>query len=337
MSCHLSIVIPTFNRAHLIIDSIPILMSLEFEEEKGFEVIFVSNGSSDNTMQVLADAAKKNDNLRSFEIAPSGGPAAPRNKGIKEASGSIIVILDDDVIPDADMLIHYTRHHKNYPAENEAVLGVAYVPEHVKTKPVSLFHEFNYTNLGKNVPICYTYFWTCNISFKRDFMLQNGMFDKLYLYNEDIVCGYKLAQAGMTLRFEEKAKGQHLHQLKLEDVALKGRFVGKWIWATAETTGTPQILDRYGVLAMNIGFFKFIKRVVNRIGFWLLDNAMTLWVLEVLGAKAPIRSKVTDFYYYLIYRKQILLGFKLAKNAYILDKKSNDKIDVIQFVRDLEI
>lgn len=333
MSCSVSIVIPTFNRAHLIADSIPILMSLAFEEERGFEVIFVSNGSTDNTMQVLADAAKKHPNLRSFEITPSGGPAAPRNKGIREAKGDIIVILDDDVIPDADMLIHYTRHHQKYPAQNEAALGVAYVPEQVKTKPVSLFHEFNYANLHKDAQICYTYFWTCNISFKREFMLKHGMFDELYLYNEDIVCGHKLAQANMILRFEEKARGQHLHQLKLEDVALKGRFVGQWIWATAETTRTPEILDRYGVLAKEIGPRKFVKRVINRIGFWFLDNPITFWVLNKMGAKKQIRSKVTDFYYYLIYRKEILRGFTMAKNAYKADLKKHDNIDVIQFVR----
>jgi glycosyltransferase involved in cell wall biosynthesis len=311
-------------------------MSLAFEEEQGFEVIFVSNGSTDNTMQVLVDAAKDHDNLRSFEIAPSGGPAAPRNKGIKEALGDIIVILDDDVIPDADMLIHYTRHHRKYPAQNEAALGVAYVPEHVKTKPVSLFHEFNYANLIKDTPICYTYFWTCNISFKREFMLKNGMFDELYLYNEDIVCGHKLAQANMILRFEERARGQHLHQLKLEDVAQKGRFVGQWIWATAETTRTPQILERYGVFAKEIGLRKFVKRAINRIGFWLLDNPITFWLLEIMGAKKPVRSKITDFYYYLIYRREILLGFKFAKNAYAEESKQNDSTDIIQFVRNLK-
>jgi glycosyltransferase involved in cell wall biosynthesis len=311
-------------------------MGLSFEEERGFEVIFVSNGSSDNTMQALADAQQKYNNLRSFEIAPSGGPAAPRNKGITEATGDIIVILDDDVIPDKDMLIHYTRHHQKYPEQNEAVLGVAYVPEQVKTKPVSLFHEFNYSNLSQGDEICYTYFWTCNISFKREFMVKHGMFDELYLYNEDIVCGYKLAQAGMVLRFEEKAKGQHLHQLKLEDVALKGRFVGQWIWATAQTTRTPEVLDRYGVLAKELGFKKSLKRVVNRIGFWVLDNPLTYGALHMLGAKKPIRSKVTDFYYYLIYRKEILKGFRLAKKAYFENSQNNDDVDVIQFVRNLK-
>lgn len=310
-------------------------MNLESSETSAYEVIFVSNGSSDNTNEVLQAFANQYDNFKFYDIPPSGGPAAPRNKGIKEANGETIIILDDDVIPDPDMLLSYEAHHRKYPEQNEAVLGVAYVPEEVKSKPVSLFHEFDYSNLASDCQICYTYFWTCNISFKREFMLQHGMFEELLLYNEDIHCGHQLAEAGMTLRFEPKARGKHLHQLLLKDIHKKGWFVGLWIWATSETLPTPEVLDRYGVLSAEIGVFAYTKRLIKRLGLRLLDNPITFIFLKWLGAESATRSKVTDFYYYLIYRRQILSGFRHAKKAFLREKKSGNNPDIIEFVRDL--
>ena len=74
-----SIVIPTFNRAALLRDSIPLLMNQETSGEVSYEVIFVDNGSPDETASVLADAAKLySDKLSYFSIEPRGGPAAPR-------------------------------------------------------------------------------------------------------------------------------------------------------------------------------------------------------------------------------------------------------------------
>lgn len=312
----ISVVIPTFNRASLLRDSIPLLMNQQVTDEVAYEVVFVNNGSDDSTEQVLSAAASEYpEKLRFLSIAPSGGPAAPRNAGIRAARGSVVVILDDDVMPDPELVQQHAEYHVRHPEQQAAAVGVAYVPEHMKDNPVSLFHEFDYRPLQTGDTISYVYFWTCNLSIKRDFMLEHGMFDEHYLYNEDLICGRRLADHGLQLRFCEAARGQHIHQLKLKDAPDKGRFVGRWIWATTEAIPDPEILDRYGVLSPRIGIRRFLRRLVNRIAFPLLDNGIARTILRLLGAESGKRSRVSDIYYYVAYRKKILAGFREAKRA----------------------
>jgi len=337
MDVLLTVVIPTFNRAHLIVESIPMLMNQRWSYSKPYEIVFVSNGSTDNTEEVLSSAAARYPHrLRFTTIPASGGPAAPRNEGIRIAEGELVVILDDDVFPDETLLEEHAAHHLKYPAREECAIGVAYVPERMRKKPVSLFHEFSYDKLPVDVPLCYTYFWTCNVSFKRQFMLDHGMFDERFLYNEDIVCGHQLAAAGLLLRFNPGARGQHLHQLKLADIELKGRYIGFWIWATAEVFPTPEILQRYGVLSTKIGMLAYAKRVLNRIGLAALCTKPVLRMLEIVGAKADERSALTDFYHYLHHRSAILRGYRDAQREYRRRLGTEEEMSPTELARTLQ-
>src|SRR5512142_1167004 len=137
-----SVVIPTFNRAGLIGTTIPALMNQQVGEFS-YEVVFVSNGSSDNTEAVLSEAAARYDGkLRYIVIAPTGGPAAPRNVGIRAARGNAIVILDDDVLPDPDLVLRHAEFHRDHPEAHQAAVGEVYVPPQLLHDPISLFHTF---------------------------------------------------------------------------------------------------------------------------------------------------------------------------------------------------
>src|SRR4029077_4061061 len=66
-----SLMIPTYNRANLIGKTIPALAS-QVTGDFTYEVIFVSNGSSDNTVEVLKEAAKRYSGcIRYYSIAPT--------------------------------------------------------------------------------------------------------------------------------------------------------------------------------------------------------------------------------------------------------------------------
>jgi len=331
-----TVVIPTFNRASLLRDSVPLLMNQEVGANTSYEVIFVNNGSDDSTEEVLSAATREYPGkLRYLSIEPSGGPSAPRNAGIRAAKGSVIVILDDDLMPDPDLIQRHAEYHMQFPEKEAAAVGVAYVPKYMKANPVSLFHEFDYRPLRTGGTISYIYFWTCNLSIKRDFMLDYGMFDERYLYNEDLVCGHRLAGHGLQLRFCESARGQHIHQLKLEDAPTKGTFIGRWIWATTQAIPEPEILDRYGVLSMRLGFWRYSKRLLNRMAFPLLDNIVARAILRQLGAQSGVRSRVSDIYYYVAYRKKILAGYREAKQAAKRCRRDGLVLEPCELVRSL--
>ena len=311
---HLSIVIPTFNREALLTRTIPALLNQQIDEWVTYEIIFVSNGSSDGSEILLSQAVTDYPNkIRYFYIDPTGGPAAPRNKGILEATGEVIIILDDDLLPDTDLVQGFANHHRQFPEQQEACIGEAYVPTELLDDPMSLFHAFPYGPIRNKTTLDYTYFWTCNISFKREFMLNHGMFNDAFLYNEDIVCGHKLNQADMVLRFCQEARGEHLHQGGLEGLTDKGIYIGRWIWATVEFLPEPKIIDRYGVLSSQLPKSRYLKRLINRAGFALLNNPLTRATLRLLGAENQQRSKASDLYYYLQFRSAILTGYSHAR------------------------
>ncbi len=305
----ISIVIPTFNRSGLLARTIPALME---QQTDGFtyEVIFVSNGSSDATGQILTEAQSQySGKLRHFYLDPTGGPAAPRNRGIREATGDVVIILDDDVLPEPDLVLHHARFHRRHAEENYAALGRVYVPEDLLDDPMSFFHTFPYHEIEGGEQLSFLYFWTCNVSLKREFMLRAGMFDESFLYYEDMICGHRLAGNGMKLYFVSDARGQHLHQLRPAALGSKGRFLGRWLVPFVERTPEPAVKERFGILSAEIGFPLLAKRLVRRAAFRVSDNFLTRAALRALGATNGKRSRVSDAYYFLIFRRNLLAGY----------------------------
>jgi glycosyltransferase involved in cell wall biosynthesis len=90
----ISVVIPTFNRSNLLIDALNCLTTQTF---KNFEVIVCDDGSTDNT-KLICENYKNILNLKYFYNDNWGGPAFPRNIGIKNSDAEWICFLDSDDI-----------------------------------------------------------------------------------------------------------------------------------------------------------------------------------------------------------------------------------------------
>jgi glycosyltransferase involved in cell wall biosynthesis len=309
-----SVVIPTFNRSGLLRQTVPALAHQQITPDLAYEVIFVSNGSTDDTELVLREAERQYPGvIRYFRIEPTGGPSAPRNVGIRSATGEILVLLDDDVQPDPDLVLRYAEFHRKHPERHHAAIGESYVPDHLLSDPMSLFHVFPYDEIRKTCRLTYLHFWTCNVSLKREFMLECGMFDETFLYYEDVLCGHKLQENGMQLQFVPQARGQHLHQLKPSGVPAKGRFTGLWLYPFIQRIPDPTAMKRFGILSTDIGLHRYVIRSLRRAAFRLFDNPGTLRLLRLLGATGGKRSKFSDFYYYIIFRRNVVEGYRTAR------------------------
>lgn len=88
----ISVIIPTFNRAEKLRNC---LRSLENQTYRNFEVIICDDGSTDNTKSVV-DEFRHNLKIIYDYDNNFGGPARPRNKGIKLAKGEFLAFLDSD-------------------------------------------------------------------------------------------------------------------------------------------------------------------------------------------------------------------------------------------------
>lgn len=87
-----SVVIPTYNRAHVLNRAIRSVLGQTYQH---FEIIVVDDGSTDNTEQVVKAIA--DDRVRYIRHETNKGTAAAaRNTGIRQACGEFIGFVDSD-------------------------------------------------------------------------------------------------------------------------------------------------------------------------------------------------------------------------------------------------
>ena len=89
----ISIVIPTYNREHLLKETINAMLKQTFQN---FEIVIVDNCSVDNTEQMIQ--AFNDSRIRYFKNQNNGIFAINRNLGIRQTTGEFIAFSDDDDI-----------------------------------------------------------------------------------------------------------------------------------------------------------------------------------------------------------------------------------------------
>lgn len=87
-----SVVIPTFNRKVWLRSAIESVLPQDYDN---IEIVVVDDGSTDGTRAALSDVLTY-PRIRYFYQENTGKPAAARNRGIGEATGSVIAFLDSD-------------------------------------------------------------------------------------------------------------------------------------------------------------------------------------------------------------------------------------------------
>ena len=104
MTMQVSAVIGTYNRAHLLRGTLEALASQDVPSTLQWEVVVVDNNSRDTTAQVVAAFSKTTATPVRYVFEPQQGLSHARNRGIREARGSIIAFTDDDVLPASDWI-----------------------------------------------------------------------------------------------------------------------------------------------------------------------------------------------------------------------------------------
>ena len=99
-----SVVIPAYNqRERLRL----VLSGLEGQTlpPECFEVLVIDDGSTDGTAEMLD--ALPIDNMKPIRLYPNEGRCSARNRGIDQAAGDLVVLLDGDALPAPDLLQTY--------------------------------------------------------------------------------------------------------------------------------------------------------------------------------------------------------------------------------------
>jgi len=112
MKPYLSVVIPAYNEAENFRNGVlvPALVFLK-KQKYSWEILFVNDGSTDNTEKLLQDFCLKNKKSSVITIA-HGGKAAAVTAGILKADGEIILFTDFDQSTPIDQVSKIITAHK---------------------------------------------------------------------------------------------------------------------------------------------------------------------------------------------------------------------------------
>jgi glycosyltransferase involved in cell wall biosynthesis len=220
----------------MLVRAVELLLAQAVDIENRLEIVIVDDGSTQAVEKALKGIPIWGEWTEIVRVLhqPPKGPAAARNLGIREAKGEIILFLGDDILAMPGLLrAHTAAHQQEYPADNYAILGMAELAPELLRSPFSRWWKrwnFRYWLLleGKRSPD-YSFFYTNNLSIKRRFLLNNGMFDEEFLYPayEDGELGARLARKGMQLIFKPAAQAQHWHEMDLRSACRRMVTRGK--------------------------------------------------------------------------------------------------------------
>ena len=214
-------------------------------ESNKYEINLVSEKGDTYTEKVLRKyLAMKSPKINLYKVdALRAGPK--RNYGAKMSKADIILFLDDDMIAGKDMLKEHLSFHKKY---NGSVLGFfnsVMIDSTKRSRREKVFLEYLEETSDQNLfegrtgeKLGFKFFYTGNVSVRKDVFLKIGGFDEGFKYYgvEDIDLGYRLEVENEPLYFNKKASSTHLYTPSLEDYLRKkvnagyslGYFIDKY-------------------------------------------------------------------------------------------------------------
>lgn len=181
----ISVIIPVFRVERYIEKCIESLLEQSYQN---FEMIFVDDGTDDNSIKIVETLLNKRNFLEYRIIRQKNkGQAAARNVGLKSATGEYIVFVDSDDVVHKDFLKTLINNIKDYC--DMSVCSFCFIPDQKfdqlvesDNKIIELTkEEFLYSFLYRNKN-----FVVVSILFRRKFLLENNLwFDEKVKFSED--------------------------------------------------------------------------------------------------------------------------------------------------------
>lgn len=144
----LSIIIPTYNSAHFLPETLESILNQDYED---YELIVVDDGSTDNTRELIQSYGVR---ITYLHQENSGGCSMPRNVGIRYASGEYIAIFDADDIMKPGKIMLQSDFLNNNPHVGFVFTdfcdfrGAEILRNHISTCPI--FNQLRKKKVRKN-------------------------------------------------------------------------------------------------------------------------------------------------------------------------------------------
>lgn len=213
----ISVVVCSYNGSATIRDCLEGLQRLNYPR---FEVIVVNDGSKDNLADIVKEYPVKLINTH------NRGLSSARNMGLYNAKGEIIAYIDDDAYPDPHWL-HYLAYayqnsnHAGMGGPNIAPSDDGPIATCVANAPGGPVHVLVSDEIAEHIP-------GCNMSFRKEALMQIGGFDPIYrAAGDDVDVCWRIQKAGYTIGFHPSAVVWHHRRNSLKAYWKQQKGYGK--------------------------------------------------------------------------------------------------------------
>lgn len=204
-SISISVIIPVYNGGESFRQC---LESIKESNSPVEEVVVVSDGDTDGS-RYLAQAY----GAKVIRLPVQQGPANARNVGAAAASGQILFFVDADVALHPDTVSRVKARFQSEP-ELTALIGSyddAPGAENFLSQYKNLFHHYTHQTSSENA---FTFWGACG-AIRRSTFHAVGGFDATWRNCvEDVELGYRLKQAGYSIRLCKEIQVKHLKHWK---------------------------------------------------------------------------------------------------------------------------
>ena len=256
-----TVVIPTYNRRARLERVLQALSVQDFAED--FETVVVSDGSDDGTAEYLRSERVPLPVVACLQA--NAGPASARNAGVREATGDLIVFLDDDVVPTPALVREHVETHARL-GERVVVIGpMLDPPDHT----MSIYVRYEQAMLAKQYDAMIRgdwaatarQFYTGNASLRREHVVAAGGFNTALRRAEDVELALRLDAMGLSFVFAPAAVGLHYAKRSFASWRNTAYSYGR---SDVEFTSLPGQTDRLTFLMAEFGERKLAIRAVVR-------------------------------------------------------------------------
>ncbi|QTU83701.1 glycosyltransferase family 2 protein [Xiamenia xianingshaonis] len=264
MEPKVSVIIPVYNCEKYLNETLRRLTGQSLQE---IEILCVNDGSTDGSLGILNDWARKDDRIVVVD-QPNSGAGAARNHGLRRARGEYLSILDSDDLYEPDMLAHAYECASKHAADM-VVYGADFYYEDknafdsvpwLDLKRLPEQNPFSVHDVAGN-PFRSTNGWTWDKLFKRSFIQENGIvFQEQRTYNDMVFTFLSFCCASRIATLHEVL----IHQRKNHKTSLSQTGDKSWWCVRDALAGLKSGLESKGVFdALRRHFDNYVLHMVR--------------------------------------------------------------------------
>lgn len=215
----ISVVVPAFQASDCIERCLAALARQRLPRDQ-YEIIVVDDGSTDATAQRASRCG-----ARVRRLDRNHGPAQARNAGLAAARADIVVFTDSDCEPASDFLAALTA-----PLADPRIAATKGVYASSQRALVARFVQLEYESRYRRTSTASTvdFIDTYAACYRRADLLRLGGFDPWFRVCEDQELSFRLAEAGLSMRFVPDACTYHQHAVTLWGYLRKKFHIARW-------------------------------------------------------------------------------------------------------------